>query len=54
MLQIVRKSQILCYKLCCNLLKNKKVLCITGARQIGKITLIKEFAKKNHANFVEI
>ena len=34
--------------------KNKKALCITGARQIGKTTLIREFAKNNYANFVEI
>ena len=34
--------------------KNKKALCITGARQIGKTTLIRKFAKNNYANFVEI
>lgn len=33
---------------------NKKALCITGARQIGKTTLIREFAKQNYANFIEI
>lgn len=54
MLQIVRKSQILCCKLCCKLLKNKKVLCITDARQIGKTTLLGKFAKNNYANFAEI
>ena len=34
--------------------KNKKALCIIGARQIGKTTLIREFAKENYENFVEI
>lgn len=34
--------------------KNKKALCVVGARQIGKTTLIREFAKKNYSNFVEI
>lgn len=34
--------------------KNKKALCIIGARQIGKTTLIREFAKDNYENFVEI
>lgn len=34
--------------------KNKKALCITGARQIGKTTLLGEFAKNNYANFAEI
>ena len=32
----------------------KKALCITGARQIGKTTLIREFARENYENFVEI
>lgn len=27
--------------------KNKKALCIIGARQIGKTTIIREFANKN-------
>lgn len=34
--------------------KNKKALCIIGARQIGKTTLIREFGKRNYENFVEI
>ena len=34
--------------------KNKKALCIIGARQIGKTTLIREFAKENYENFAEI
>ena len=33
---------------------DKKALCITGARQIGKTTLIREFARENYENFVEI
>ncbi len=32
----------------------KKALCILGARQIGKTTLIREFAKNNYENFVEV
>jgi len=32
----------------------KKALLITGARQIGKTFLIREFAKKNYENFIEI
>ena len=28
--------------------KNKKVLCIIGARQIGKTTIIREFAKQEY------
>ena len=32
----------------------KKALCITGARQIGKTTLIREFAKRNYSTFIEI
>ena len=28
--------------------KNKKALCITGARQIGKTTLIRVFGKENY------
>lgn len=34
--------------------KKKKALCIIGARQIGKTTIIREFAKKNYEYFVEI
>ena len=34
--------------------KERKALCITGARQIGKTTLIREFALQNYENFVEI
>lgn len=33
---------------------DKKALCIIGARQIGKTTLIREFGKKHYENFVEI
>lgn len=33
---------------------NKKALLITGARQIGKTYIIKEFAKSHYKNFVEI
>lgn len=29
-------------------------LCIIGARQIGKTTLVREFAKNNYENFIEI
>ena len=32
----------------------KKALCIVGARQIGKTTLIREFGKREYAHFVEI
>lgn len=32
----------------------KKALCILGARQIGKTTLVREFAKKYYTDFVEI
>ena len=34
--------------------KRKKALCIFGARQIGKTTVIREFAKKNYKHFVEL
>lgn len=34
--------------------KKKKALCIIGARQIGKTTLIREFGRQNYENFVEI
>lgn len=33
---------------------NKKALCIIGARQIGKTTIIREFAKEHYENFVEL
>ena len=33
--------------------KHKKALCIFGARQIGKTTVIREFAKNNYKHFVE-
>ena len=33
--------------------KNKKALCIIGARQIGKTTIIREFAKQEYENFIE-
>lgn len=35
-------------------LKNKKALLLTGARQVGKTTAVREFAKRNYAHFVEI
>lgn len=34
--------------------KKKKALCIIGARQIGKTTIIREFAKEQYEHFVEI
>lgn len=34
--------------------KDKKALCIIGARQIGKTTIVREFAKKHYKCFVEI
>lgn len=34
--------------------KSKKALCIIGARQIGKTTLIRAFGQENYENFVEI
>lgn len=34
--------------------ENKKALCITGARQIGKTTAIREFGKNEYDNFVEL
>ena len=34
--------------------KNKKALCIIGARQIGKTTLIREFGKNEYEHFAEI
>ncbi len=33
---------------------DKKVLIITGARQVGKTTAIREFAKENYTHFVEV
>ncbi|MGM9947847.1 ATP-binding protein [Floccifex sp.] len=33
---------------------NKKALCIIGARQVGKTTLVREFAKEYYENFIEI
>lgn len=35
-------------------IKKKPALFIYGARQIGKTTLIREFAKEHYENFVEI
>lgn len=32
----------------------KKALCIIGARQIGKTTLIRQFAQNNYAHFAEL
>lgn len=34
--------------------ENRKALCVLGARQIGKTTLIREFAKEHYEHFVEI
>lgn len=34
--------------------KNKKALCIIGARQIGKTTLIRKFGQEYYENFIEI
>ena len=34
--------------------KKKKALCILGARQIGKTTIVREFAKEHYKYFVEI
>ena len=33
---------------------NKKALCVIGARQIGKTTLIREFGKNEYECFAEI
>lgn len=33
---------------------DKKALLVTGARQVGKTTAIREFAKENYTNFVEV
>lgn len=34
--------------------EKKSALCIIGARQIGKTTVIREFGNKNYKNFIEI
>ena len=34
--------------------ENKKALCVCGARQIGKTTLIRKFAQENYENYVEL
>ena len=34
--------------------RNHNALCVFGARQIGKTTLIRKFGKENYRNFVEI
>ena len=34
--------------------ENKKALCVIGARQIGKTTIIREFAREYYENFIEI
>ena len=34
--------------------ENKKALCVIGARQIGKTTLIRQFGAENYENFVEV
>ena len=34
--------------------KNKKALCIIGARQIGKTTLIRAFGRQRYENFIEV
>lgn len=34
--------------------KNKKALCIVGARQIGKTTLVRQFGNENYEHFIEI
>ena len=34
--------------------ENKKAFCIIGARQIGKTTLVREFARNNYNHFAEI
>lgn len=33
---------------------NKKALCVSGARQVGKTTIIRQFAKDHYSHFVEI
>ena len=32
----------------------KKALCVIGVRQIGRTTIIREFARKEYENFVEV
>ncbi len=34
--------------------RNKKALLIKGARQVGKTTAVRQFAKENYKNFIEI
>ena len=34
--------------------KKKKALCIVGARQIGKTTLVREFGRREYKYFVEL
>ena len=34
--------------------EHKKALCILGARQIGKTTIVREFAKEHYKYFIEI
>ena len=34
--------------------KKRKAFCIIGARQIGKTTLVREFARNNYEYFAEI
>lgn len=34
--------------------KDKKALCIYGARQVGKTTIVREFAKKHYSCFLEL
>lgn len=34
--------------------KRRKALCISGARQVGKTTLIRQFGKEQYKHFVEI
>ena len=33
---------------------NNKALLIKGARQVGKTTIVRQFAKSNYKNFIEI
>ncbi len=34
--------------------ENKKALLIKGARQVGKTTIVRQFARENYKHFVEI
>ena len=34
--------------------ENKRALLVTGARQIGKTYLIRQFARENYKNFIEL